>query len=156
MLLSVRREAASAVQATLNGIGPVQNDCEPFARDFAVLLSCSDCSTLRLSVHTGKSTPSLCLIMKLSAVLAPVALFGLSMALPNPTPMAAEMSIEPRAATCLPNYQGTNLYISSTAKKTRWTVKALKEGSAIKVKKGAKDYWRIERTGFPQEDFIIK
>lgn len=94
--------------------------------------------------------------MKPSTVLALVASFGLVTALPNPVPEISENDLEARAATCLPNYQGAELYISSTATKDRWTVKTLTDGALLKTAKGAKNTWRIERTGFPKEDFIIK
>lgn len=95
--------------------------------------------------------------MKFSTVFALVASFGLVNALPKPVPESSENDLEARAgATCLPNYQGANLYISSTATKARWTVKTLKDSALLKTAKAAKNTWRIERTGFPQEDFIIK
>lgn len=91
--------------------------------------------------------------MKLSTIFAPLAVAGLAAALPNPS---QEQELEARAPTCLPNYQGANLYISASKSSTRWTVKALKEGSVVNSAKGGKDYWRIEQTGYPQNDFIIK
>lgn len=94
--------------------------------------------------------------MKVSTIFASIAACGLVSALPNPNPEGNDSQIEARASTCLPNFQGTNMYIASTAKNSRWTVKSLKDGSVINSAKGAKDTWRIEQTGQPQNDFIIK
>lgn len=95
--------------------------------------------------------------MKLSTIFAPVLVASLVAALPKPSPEESDLhELEERAGTCLPNYQGANLYISSSKSGVRWSVKALKEGSVVKSVKGGKDYWRIEQTGYPQNDFIIK
>ena len=95
--------------------------------------------------------------MKLSAIIAPLIAASLASAHPHLYPRGIELqSLEERATTCLPNYQGANLYISSSKSGVRWTVKALKEGSVVNSAKGGKDYWRIEQTGYPQNNFIIK
>jgi hypothetical protein len=96
--------------------------------------------------------------MKLAFILVPAITLGATVSLAAPAAPGPDGSCEldARAVGCLPNYQGSNLYIQSSDKAARWQVKTLKEGSVLSVAKGAKNTWRIEQTGQPQNDFIIK